>query len=218
MNLRFMRGLIIIPYLADTFYLLRKNTHVRKHITSASNFTKAKLSVKGLYKSKKGYKMKHKLIINLTLLTLIITACGGQTTQSTPEPAAPTQAVTQPTPVPATTTTTSATEAPMTEATEPVTESPAAGVSFAKDVMPIFENSCSECHGGKQIKEGLDMSTYEGLMAGSFNGTVLVAGNSAESLLVDLVSKGKMPKRGAKLTAEQIQIISEWIDAGALNN
>ena len=60
--------------------------------------------------------MKNKLIISLTLLALIITACGGQATQTSPEPAAPTQAVTQPTPVPtsaipATDTTTSATEA-----------------------------------------------------------------------------------------------------------
>jgi hypothetical protein len=31
-------------------------------------------------------------------------------------------------------------------------------------------------------------------------------------------SSGKMPKRGPKLTAEQIQTISDWINAGALNN
>ena len=62
------------------------------------------------------------------------------------------------------------------------------------------------------------MRTYEGLMAGSFNGPVVTPGNSADSLLVELVTKGKMPKRGTKLTPEQIQIISDWIDAGALNN
>ena len=44
--------------------------------------------------------MKNKLIISLTLLTLLITACGGQATQTPPEPAAPTQAVAQPTQVP----------------------------------------------------------------------------------------------------------------------
>ena len=46
--------------------------------------------------------MKKKLIVSLTLLALVIAACGGQTTQTTPEPAAPTQAESQPTPVPAT--------------------------------------------------------------------------------------------------------------------
>ena len=162
--------------------------------------------------------MKNKLIISLTLLTLIITACGGQATQTPPEPAAPTQAVTQPTSVPTLAVTATDTAVPATEAATPATEAPVAGVSFANDVMPILANSCNECHGGKQIKEGLDMRTYESLMAGSFNGTVIVAGNSADSLLVQLVAKGKMPKRGPKLTPEQIQIISDWIDAGALNN
>jgi PBP1b-binding outer membrane lipoprotein LpoB len=155
--------------------------------------------------------MKNKLIISLTLLTLIVTSCGGQAAQTPPQPAAPTQAVAQPTPIPTLAST-------ATDATTPATEAPISGVSFANEVMPVLENSCNECHGGKQIKEGLDMRTYEGLMAGSFNGTVLVAGNSADSLLVQQVIKGKMPKRGPKLTTEQIQIISDWIDAGALNN
>jgi mono/diheme cytochrome c family protein len=84
--------------------------------------------------------------------------------------------------------------------------------------MPIFSGSCNDCHGGKQTKAGLDMTTYGSLMTGSFDGTVIVAGNSADSLLVQLATEGKMPKRGPKLTAEQIQTISEWIDAGALNN
>jgi uncharacterized membrane protein len=166
--------------------------------------------------------MKNKLIANLILLALIITACGGQPTQAPPAPAAPTQAVTQPTPVPTSVPTLAITAtnttAPATETTEPATESSVAGVSFANDVMPILANSCKECHGGKQIKEGLDMRTYESLMAGSFNGPVLVAGNSADSFLVQQVVNGKMPKRGPKLTAEQIRIISAWIDAGALNN
>jgi mono/diheme cytochrome c family protein len=84
--------------------------------------------------------------------------------------------------------------------------------------MPIFAGSCNDCHGGKQTKAGLDVTAYDSLMAGSFDGVVIVAGNSAESLLVQMVTKGKMPKRGPKLTAGQIQIISDWIDAGALNN
>jgi uncharacterized membrane protein len=164
--------------------------------------------------------MKNKQIISLTLLALIIVACGGQATQIPPEPAAPTEAVTMPTPVPSSTSAIIATDttAPAAETALPATEVSVAGISFTNDVMPILANSCNECHGVKQTKEGLDMQTYESLMAGSFNGPVLVAGNSADSFLVQQVLKGKMPKRGPKLTAEQIQIISDWIDAGALNN
>lgn len=163
--------------------------------------------------------MKNKLIISLTLLVLIITACGGQTTQTSPEPVAPTQAVTQPTSVPTSTITVIDTTAPATEIAAPATDAPvAAGASYANDITPILKNSCNECHGGKQIKEGLDLRTYESLMAGSFNGLVVTAGSSTDSLLVELVAKGKMPKRGAKLTPAQIKIISDWINAGALNN
>jgi uncharacterized membrane protein len=155
--------------------------------------------------------VKNKLIISLTLLVLFITACGGLATQVSPGPAAPTQTVTR-------STSASTLAGPATDATTPATEAPAASVSFTKDVKPILVNSCNECHGGKQVKEGLDMRTYESLMAGSINGPVLIAGNSADSLLVQQVIKGKMPKRGPKLTTGQIQIISDWIDAGALNN
>jgi len=162
--------------------------------------------------------MRRNLIVSLTVLTLLVTACGGQTTQTPPELVAPTQAVTQPTPVP--TLASVATEAvvPTTEVTVPATEASVTGASFANNVMPIFANSCSDCHGVKQTKAGLDLRTYTSLMAGSSNGVVIVAGNSADSFLVQQVTKGKMPKRGLKLTPEQIQIISDWINAGALNN
>jgi hypothetical protein len=85
-------------------------------------------------------------------------------------------------------------------------------------VLPILENSCNKCHGVEQIKEGLDMRTYETLMAGSFNGTVITPGNAEDSFLVQQLLDGEMPKRGPKLTHDQIQIIINWINAGALNN
>ena len=62
------------------------------------------------------------------------------------------------------------------------------------------------------------MQTYETILAGSFNGPVILPGNASESLLIQLVVEGEMPNRGPKLTAEQIQIISEWVNAGAPNN
>jgi mono/diheme cytochrome c family protein len=163
--------------------------------------------------------MKTKLIFSLTLLTLLLAACGGQTTQTTPEPAAPTRTESKPVVVPTLTIAVPADTSAPTEAAMPATEAPAAGgASFANDVMPILANSCQDCHGGKQTKAGLDLKSYDSLMAGSFDGAVILAGNSAESLLVQLVVEGKMPKRGDKLTPEQIQTISDWIDAGALNN
>jgi mono/diheme cytochrome c family protein len=164
--------------------------------------------------------MKTKLILSLTLLTLVLAACGGQTAQtpSTTE-AQPIQIPTL-TPAPQQEVAMPTAEVPSTEVAVPTAEAPSsvAGVSYSTNIKPIFEGGCTECHGGGQTKAGLDMTTYDGLIAGSFNGAVIVPGNSTESLLVQLVSEGKMPKRGAKLTPEQVQVISDWISAGALNN
>ncbi|MBI5840317.1 MAG: hypothetical protein HZB19_09465 [Chloroflexi bacterium] len=97
---------------------------------------------------------------------------------------------------------TAATESAPTPVTGPI--------SFTKDVMPIFESY--------SIKEGLDLKTYESLMAGSKNGSVITPGNANDSFLAQQVIDKEMPKRGPKLTPDQVQVIINWINAGALNN
>ena len=100
----------------------------------------------------------------------------------------------------------------------PTGAAPAREVSYARDVRPILESRCASCHTGEFVSEGLDMNTYDSLMKGSENGPVIVPGNARDSLLVEKITEGKMPKRGPKLTPTQIQIITDWIDAGAPNN
>jgi hypothetical protein len=95
---------------------------------------------------------------------------------------------------------------------------PAVNVSYAKDVRPILEGRCGKCHMGGFVSEGLHMDTYESLMEGSDHGPVIVPGDAGKSLLVQKLVEGKMPKRGPKLTPVQIQTITDWINAGALNN
>ena len=55
-------------------------------------------------------------------------------------------------------------------------------------------------------------------MAGSENGPVVTAGDAANSSLAEMVANGKMPKRGPKLTPDQVQLIVDWINQGAQNN
>jgi len=95
---------------------------------------------------------------------------------------------------------------------------PRTEVSYAKDVRPILESRCSNCHMGEFTSADLHMETYESLMAGSQNGAIIIPGKAKESLLVKKITKGEMPKRGPKLTPEQVQIITDWINAGAQNN
>ncbi|MCX7608261.1 MAG: hypothetical protein N2049_03455 [Anaerolineales bacterium] len=97
-------------------------------------------------------------------------------------------------------------------------ETPASAVSYSRQVQPIFDTYCISCHGVERIAAGLDLTSYEKVMAGSKNGAMVIPGSASESLLVRLVENGKMPKRGAKPTTEQIQILRDWVNAGAPNN
>lgn len=161
-----------------------------------------------------------------TLIVGLLAACGGQpattpVSQPTEEVAPATEA---PTEAPASTDTAVATEA----ATEPAaaTEAPAAtqppaqgaAVSFTNDILPIFQSRCVNCHGGERTQEGLDLTTHASLMAGSDNGPVVTSGDASTSLLVELVVAHKMPKRGPQLTPAQIQLLTDWVNQGALNN
>ena len=162
--------------------------------------------------------MKKQIFLASTLIFIaVLSACGPQATQTPLEPATQTETPVRPTQTPSPTETPlpTSTTAP---ATDIATEAAVAGVSFANDVIPIFNNSCSKCHGVEQVKEGLDLTSYNTLMAGSFNGTVVTAGSTDDSFLVQQLIEGEMPKRGPKLTTEQIQVIANWINAGALNN
>ena len=100
----------------------------------------------------------------------------------------------------------------------------APAVSFAEEIMPIFERSCLSCHGepgedGEIVVEAsLDMTTYEGIMAGSEWGSVIEPGDPGESLLLDMVKVGDMPEDGDPLDPAEIELIEAWIAEGAENN
>jgi mono/diheme cytochrome c family protein len=91
-------------------------------------------------------------------------------------------------------------------------------ISYARDIQPIFNARCDNCHMGNHPSEGLDLGSYETLMAGSQNGPVIVPGNANDSLLIQMVSEGEMPRRGPHLTDAQIQLLTNWVNAGAPSN
>ena len=101
-------------------------------------------------------------------------------------------------------------------------------VSFKKDVMPILQDHCISCHqpGGKgQLKSGLDMTTYEGLMKGTVYGPVVIPGNSSTSTFTKLLTgtnKGlKMPmglNPEGTLARQYILLLRKWVAQGAKNN
>jgi mono/diheme cytochrome c family protein len=154
------------------------------------------------------------LVSSLLIITVILSACGSPTTEATAESEIAQEAET-PTASPASTPEVSAaTDLPTAEAQV----APASSVSYSKDVYPIFEASCIKCHGVDKVSRGLDLTSYEKTMTGSVKGPVVLPGDADNSPLVKLSVEGKMPKQGAKLTPEQIEIVRNWVLQGALNN
>jgi nitrate/TMAO reductase-like tetraheme cytochrome c subunit len=81
-------------------------------------------------------------------------------------------------------------------------------------VLPLISAKCAACH-GDLASGGLNMLTYVGLMEGGNNGPVIVPGDSAGSILFQLQSEGQ---HFGKFSAEELEVIQEWIDAGAPEN
>src|SRR5438552_1511184 len=63
------------------------------------------------------------------------------------------------------------------------------GLSYAKDVRPIFESSCFRCHGEERHKGGLRLDSLEAALKGGEDGKVIVPGKSKESPLVLAVAR-----------------------------
>jgi mono/diheme cytochrome c family protein len=92
-------------------------------------------------------------------------------------------------------------------------------VSFVKEIKPIFEASCIQCHGRGKGKGGFHLDTRQTTLTGGDSGAVVLPGKSTESLLIALVGgvdpDSVMPKKGKRLTAEQVGLLRAWIDQGA---
>ena len=91
-------------------------------------------------------------------------------------------------------------------------------IDFARDIQPIFEASCVQCHGRGKDKGAFSLETREDFLAGGDNGAPAIVGKSAESPILELITSRDpetvMPKKGKKLTAEQVGIFRAWIDQG----
>ncbi len=96
---------------------------------------------------------------------------------------------------------------------------PPAQVDFARDIEPILQSTCYECHGPKKTKARLRLDSRAGVMKGGETGAIVVPGNSEQSLMVrrllGLDGDDRMPKDGDPVPASQIALIRSWIDQGA---
>ena len=96
----------------------------------------------------------------------------------------------------------------------------ASAVDFVKDIRPVLQRACFECHGAEKQEAGLRLDRRDAAFQGGDSGRVLVPGKPDAGELIRRVSLPRghdeaMPPRGKPLSAREIKLLREWIASGA---
>jgi mono/diheme cytochrome c family protein len=88
-------------------------------------------------------------------------------------------------------------------------------LSYSKDIQPILQQNCVNCHNANKRKAGLDLSTSH---ATTMKG-IKAEQPDQSKLYKSLIGKGakQMPPKN-KLADNDIEKVRAWIEAGAKNN
>jgi len=97
---------------------------------------------------------------------------------------------------------------------------PETKVDFAKDIQPILQKSCVECHGPEKPKAKLRLDSREAALKGGKDGVVIVPGQADKSevyrrITLPVGNDDVMPNKGDLLTKAQTDLIHDWINQGA---
>jgi len=100
----------------------------------------------------------------------------------------------------------------------PLSEDQVQGLNLR--VRSILAHNCYSCHGAGKVKGMLRLDSKEAILEGGEHGVVLVAGKPDESEMIRRVTlprghKEAMPVKGKPLTAEEIDVLKQWIELGA---
>jgi predicted nucleic acid-binding Zn-ribbon protein len=93
-------------------------------------------------------------------------------------------------------------------------------LTFDDHIKPILTQRCSSCHGSSRKESDLDVTNYTALMMGGGSGEVIEAGSPSDSYLYRLVTHEDAPEMppSGKIPDAEIQLLSDWIEMGALEN
>ena len=92
---------------------------------------------------------------------------------------------------------------------------------YAAAIEPIFHQKCTGCHNEKKAKGDLVLSTLAGIAKGGEHGLVWKEGSPQASMLMKRVllpedNEDHMPPKGkSQLNAAEVQLLYQWILAGA---
>jgi hypothetical protein len=92
-------------------------------------------------------------------------------------------------------------------------------VDYLHDVKPLLSDQCYKCHGAAQQKSGLRLDTVAFALKGGDHGPSFIAGNSAGSLLIQVVNGQhseitQMPYKKPPLSEAERTVLAAWIDQG----
>ncbi len=96
---------------------------------------------------------------------------------------------------------------------------------FTLKVQPLLAEKCNGCHGDdpEDIDGDYNMLTREGLLAGgdTFGEDVMVVGDASKSFFMEAIrwedpDFEMPPKKNDRLTEEEVALVEEWINAGAV--
>ena len=93
-------------------------------------------------------------------------------------------------------------------------------ISYLGQIQPILNSNCTGCHMGGGAAT-LDLTNYNGVMAGGVSGLSVISGDHQNSELYNRITlpegaAGSMPPNDP-LSPEEINLIAEWINEGASN-
>jgi Planctomycete cytochrome C len=92
-------------------------------------------------------------------------------------------------------------------------------VDYARDVKPILEKYCYDCHGPKQQLSGLRLDRKDSVRLGGFSGQIIIPGDGEGSRIFRMVGGVDgmpMPIGDPKPTKAEVEVIRAWIDQGAV--
>ncbi|MBL9139811.1 MAG: DUF1553 domain-containing protein [Verrucomicrobiales bacterium] len=93
-------------------------------------------------------------------------------------------------------------------------------IDFARDLRPILESHCFECHGPAKQKADLRLDRRSAALRGGDGGPAIVPGRSGDSLLLHRITATSpdevMPPKGDRLSEREVGVLRAWIDQGAV--
>jgi uncharacterized membrane protein len=106
----------------------------------------------------------------------------------------------------------------LTSLKAPLSEDQVQGLNLR--VRSILAHNCYSCHGAGKVKGMLRLDSREAIMEGGEHGVVLVDGKPEESEIIRRITlprghKEAMPVKGKALTAEEVDVIRQWIKFGS---